>query len=61
MAANNVILKDSTPTTLQPVISQAFILDVSPIPWFTAALGTSFVVNLSASQQCSGRIYYTVS
>ena len=62
--ANNVTLQDSTPAVLHPVMnfsaSQGMVLDYhAAVPWFTTALGTDFVLNLSANQPCSGVLWYT--
>jgi hypothetical protein len=62
--ANNVTLQDSTPATLHPVMdfsaSQGMVLDYkSSPPWFMAAAGKDFIVNLSANQQCGGVLWYT--
>jgi hypothetical protein len=63
--ANTITFKDSTPTTFTPAIpfaaNEKMVLDASgTLPWWTTAVGKGFVMNLNASQPCTGRIWYAI-
>ena len=64
-AAVNIFFKDSTPTTFTGTMNMTangtMVLDFSGEPWFVAASGKNFVINLSSAQQVSGIIYYVQS
>jgi hypothetical protein len=61
----NLILKDSTPTTLLPVVNCAS----APCSWvedfhieaprYTTGIGKALILNLDANTQCSGHFAYT--
>jgi hypothetical protein len=60
---NGIIISDSAATVLVPTMtftaSQGVIRDLRSQPWFAGAKGTGITVTTSASQQCSGNLYYT--
>lgn len=63
--ANNITVKDSTPTTLYGVknfaAGQGVILDYydPALAWMTGAVAKDLVLTLSANQQCTGMVWYT--
>jgi hypothetical protein len=61
-AANNITLKCASTTVLPVqnfVANQGVIRDVRADAWYVCGDGEAFIVNLSASQQLSGIVYYT--
>jgi hypothetical protein len=40
------------------IANQGLVCDFDTKPWFTLVSGNGFNLNLSASQQVSGRVYY---
>ena len=44
-----------------PMPLGAFVLDFDSEPWFVTSAGNGFVLNLGASVQISGKVYYTQS
>lgn len=62
--ANNITIKDSTPTILDPTMNLSantgFILDYQMVfPLYSTAAGKDFIVNLSANQACTVKVIYT--
>ena len=57
-----VTFKDGSGALTGPMTflaNSTFVLDdTNTIPWFTTAVGTGFIINLSTSVQVSGRVYY---
>lgn len=63
-AAVNIIFKEGSNNltgTINMLANGSFVLDFSGYPWFTTASGSAFLINLSAAQQVSGRIYFTAT
>ena len=64
-AATNVTISDSTPTVIIPVMnilqSQGVSFGMSEIPYIVTGVGKDIVFNMSAAQQCSGRVWYNVN
>ena|SRR5215510_6209716 len=63
-AANTLIVKDSTPTTLDYAMAfgagAGMILDNrDPMAWYETAVGTALLFNWSTTGQCSVRLWYT--
>src|SRR5215471_6807105 len=63
-AANTLIVKDSTPTTLDYAMALGagvgMILDNrDPMAWYETAVGTALIFNWSTTGQCSVRLWYT--
>lgn len=61
----NIKFKDGAGTDLTAAMSMtkggAMVLDFNGEPWFVTSAANAFILNLSAAQQVSGRIYYTQS
>ena len=61
--ANNVTVRDSTPTSLIPLMDltskESLFLPMQPTPWFATAVSTSFQIVTSTAIPVVGRVYYT--
>lgn len=61
--ANNVTVRDSTPTTLIDLLDftakESLFLQMQPTPWFASAASTGFQIVTSTATPVVGRVYYT--
>jgi len=62
-AAVNIIFRDGASTnltgTMDILANGSVALDFDAEPWYTLSSGNDFIINLSAGQQISGRVYFT--
>lgn len=61
--ANNVTVRDSTPTTLIDLLDfsakESLFLPMQPTPWFSSAASTGLQIVTSTTAPVVGRVYYT--
>ena len=62
-AAVNITFRDGASDNLTGVMNflanGSMVLDFDQEPWYVLTSGNDFVINLSAGQQVSGRVYFT--